>query len=139
MDRRGHISGSTRAPSELQMPCATCFDGIDSVARRTITVKDFLPVDKSHRFNNNNIHFLNSQSDTNFRMSGQRDTMSWEEEKKESSPEQRPFCSGGLTHLTRPKVCDSEIAARAGIPEEIKNHQYASERELLIDLEKLGV
>ena len=34
-------------------------------------------------------------------------------------------------------VHDSEIdMSRAGIPEEIKNKQYASERELLVDLEK---
>ena len=71
-------------------------------------------------------------------MSGQKFPSSWEEEKEESSPEQRPFCSGG-EGSTRPKVCDSEIAARAGIPEEIKNHQYASERELLIHLEKFGL
>ena len=35
------------------------------------------------------------------------------------------------------KVLDSEIAARAGIPEEIQNKEYASERELRMDLERL--
>jgi len=92
-------------------------------------------------------------------MSGHKDTLSWKEEKKESSP------SGGSTRLTvlvndiaaRTEIprgimnkqytseCEllidleesgSEIAARAGIPEEIKNKQYTSERELLVDLEK---
>ena len=34
---------------------------------------------------------------------------------------------------------DSETAERDGIPEEIKNNQYANERDLLTDLEKLGL
>jgi hypothetical protein len=62
--------------------------------------------------------------------------LSWEEEKTESSPEphERPFCSGGggSPQLT---VCHSEMAERAGIPEEIKNNKYASERALRMDLE----
>jgi hypothetical protein len=71
-------------------------------------------------------------------MSGQKDTLSWEEEKRETSPEHRPFCSGGGAS-PRLTVCHSEMAERVGIPEEIKNNKYASERELLIDLEKLGL
>jgi hypothetical protein len=34
---------------------------------------------------------------------------------------------------------DEDNMACAGIPEEIKNNQYASERELLMDLEQLGL
>jgi hypothetical protein len=86
-------------------------------------------------------------------MSGQKDsTLSGEgeeEETKESSPGEptttttSPSCSsggdgGGLTR--RRTGQDSDIDERAaGIPEEIKNNQYASERELLIDLEKFGL
>ena len=63
--------------------------------------------------------------------------MCWEEEKKESGPEQRHSCSGG-GGLTRLTVRESEIAGLAGIPEEIKYNQYATEHDLLIiDLEKL--
>ena len=39
--------------------------------------------------------------------------------------------------MTRLTVRESEIAGRAGIPEEIKYNQYATEHDLLIDLEKL--
>ena len=70
-------------------------------------------------------------------MTEMQDTLSWGEEKKEASPE-RPSCFGG-EGSTRPTVRDCEIAARAGIPEEIKNTQYTSERVLRMDLEKLGL
>ena len=78
--------------------------------------------------------------DNNCMSGGQKDTLSWEEEKKETSPEQheRPFCCG-VWGSPRRTVCHSEMAERAGIPEEIKNKENASERELLIDLEKLGL
>ena len=56
---------------------------------------------------------------------------------EESSPEQSPCCGGG--GLRQLAVLDSEIAARAGIPIAIKNNQYGSERELLVDLVKLGL
>jgi hypothetical protein len=78
-------------------------------------------------------------------MSEQKYTLSWEEEKKELSPEPTttttsPSCSSGDGGLTRRTGLDSDSTERAaGIPEEIKNNQYASERELLIDLENLGL
>ena len=66
-------------------------------------------------------------------MAEQKETLSGEEEGKESSPE-RPSCSAVLT----PTVLDSDMA-RAGIPEEIENKRYTSERELCMDLEKFGL
>jgi hypothetical protein len=75
-------------------------------------------------------------------MSGQKDTWSGEEAKKEYSPEPTtsPSCSSGDGGLNRRTGLDSDRAERAaGIPEEIKDNQYASERELLIDLENLGL
>jgi hypothetical protein len=45
----------------------------------------------------------------------------------------------GTRGWTRTTVCDSEMAARAGIPPEIQHKKYASERELRLDLEQRGL
>jgi hypothetical protein len=43
----------------------------------------------------------------------------------------------GTRRWTRPTVCDSEMAARVGIPPEIQHKEYASERELRLDLDQV--
>jgi hypothetical protein len=62
-------------------------------------------------------------------MTEQEDPLRWEEEKKESSPK-KPV-SGGVTPTSFER-------AHSGLPKEISKKKYASERDLRIDLEKLG-
>jgi hypothetical protein len=91
---------------------------------------------KIHTRNNN--HFFRKQRDYNYIHVRTARYIELGEGEEEFSHEQiRPPCSGGAG-LTRPTVPDSETS-RAGIPEVIKDNQYASERDLLVDLVKLGL